>query len=144
MMKITYLIKNSSHHFEVLPNMLLNATMNQGSFRSWPLLVLALPVLAKLRSSKLQVISLGVDPLCIVYTNLCKMRSPIKYAREKNVSMMTFNNEEELWKVTDFFPDAHLVIRILPPASKVVCNLGCKYGVPPKEAFTLLKKAKKS
>ena len=89
-----------------------------------------------------QVLSLGVDPSRIVYANPCKMRSHIKYAREGNVSMMTFDNDEELRKVKDFFPDAHLVIRILPPASKAVCNLGCKYGVPPDEALTLLKKAK--
>ena len=89
-----------------------------------------------------QVLSLGVDPSRIVYANPCKMRSHIKSAREESVSMMTFDNEEELRKVKDFFPDAQLVIRILPPASKAVCDLGCKYGVPPQEAGTLLKKAK--
>ena len=89
-----------------------------------------------------QVLSLGVDPSRIVYANPCKMRSHIKFARAESVSMMTFDNEEELRKIKDFFPDAHLVIRILPPASKAVCNLGCKYGVLPEEALTLLKKAK--
>lgn len=89
-----------------------------------------------------QLLSLGVDPSRIVYANPCKMRSHVKFAREESVSMMTFDNEEELRKVKDFFPDAHLVIRILPPASKAVCNLGCKYGVPPEDALTLLKKAK--
>lgn len=89
-----------------------------------------------------QLLSLGVDPSRIVYANPCKMRSHVKFARKESVSMMTFDNEEELRKVKDFFPDAHLVIRILPPASKAVCNLGCKYGVPPEDALTLLKKAK--
>lgn len=89
-----------------------------------------------------QLLSLGVDPSRIVYANPCKMRSHVKFAREESVSMMTFDNEEELRKVKDFFPDATLVIRILPPASKAVCNLGCKYGVPPEDALTLLKKAK--
>lgn len=89
-----------------------------------------------------QLLSLGVDPSRIVYANPCKMRSHVKFAREESVSMMTVDNEEELRKVKDFFPDATLVIRILPPASKAVCNLGCKYGVPPEDALTLLKKAK--
>jgi len=89
-----------------------------------------------------QVLAMGVDPSRIVYANPCKMRSHIKYAREENVAKMTFDNEEELLKIKEFYPDAQLIIRILPPPSKAVCNLGCKYGVHPEEALDLLKKAK--
>eukprot|EP00090_Calanus_glacialis_P022138 TRINITY_DN3415_c0_g1_i1.p1 TRINITY_DN3415_c0_g1~~TRINITY_DN3415_c0_g1_i1.p1 ORF type:complete len:445 (+),score=87.63 TRINITY_DN3415_c0_g1_i1:293-1627(+) len=185
-MKITYPIKSSSCHFEVLPNMQSKKEMiarkikEQGTEDAFFIADLGeivkkhlrwismmprvepfyavkcnnesgiLQILASLgtgfdcasKAEIEQVLSLGVDPSRIVYANPCKMRSHIKYAREGNVSMMTFDNDEELRKVKDFFPDAHLVIRILPPASKAVCNLGCKYGVPPDEALTLLKKAK--
>ena len=89
-----------------------------------------------------QVLSLGVDPSRIIYANPCKMRSHIKYASERNVSLMTFDNEVELQKVKAFYPDAHLVIRILPPASKAVCNLGCKYGIQPEKAPALLQTAR--
>ena len=42
-----------------------------------------------------QVLSLGVDPSRIIYANPCKMRSHIKYASERNVSLMTFDDEVE-------------------------------------------------
>lgn len=89
-----------------------------------------------------QVLSLGVDSSRIVYANPCKMRSNIKYARDENVSKMTFDNEEELNKIKEFYPEAELIIRILPPPSKAVCNLGCKYGVHPEDTLDLLEKAK--
>ena len=89
-----------------------------------------------------QVLSLGVDSSRIVYANPCKMRSNIQYARDESISKMTFDNEEELLKIKQFYPDAQLIIRILPPPSKAVCNLGCKFGVHPEETLDLLKKAK--
>lgn len=89
-----------------------------------------------------QVLSLGVHPSRIVYANPCKMRSHVKFACKEKVSLMTFDNEDELKKVKSFYPDAQLVIRILPPAAKAVCDLGCKYGVHPEKAASLLELAK--
>ena len=89
-----------------------------------------------------QVLSLGVHPSRIVYANACKMRSHVQFACKENVSLMTFDNEDELKKVKSYYPNAQLVIRILPPASRAVCDLGCKYGVEPEKAAALLEQAK--
>ena len=45
-------------------------------------------------------------------------------------------------KIKKIYPDAKLVLRILPPPTKAVCDLGCKYGVQPERASGLLARAK--
>lgn len=49
---------------------------------------------------------LGVDASRIIYANPCKQKSFIKYAAKRQVEMMTFDNEAELIKVKEIFPDA--------------------------------------
>lgn len=91
-----------------------------------------------------KVLKFDISPSRIVYANPCKQTSYLKYAASKNVSMMTFDNEDELHKVKAVYPTAELIIRILPPADfKVQCELGCKFGCPPKKARQLLEAAKK-
>eukprot|EP00092_Neocalanus_flemingeri_P014436 GFUD01015575.1.p1 GENE.GFUD01015575.1~~GFUD01015575.1.p1 ORF type:complete len:450 (-),score=107.62 GFUD01015575.1:188-1537(-) len=185
-MKITYPIKNSLHHFEVVPDikstkeLIASKIQEQGTEDAFFIANLGdvvrkhlewlsmLPRVEPFYAVKCnnepgimqllaslgtgfdcasmaeieQVLSLGVQPSRIIYANPCKMRSHVKYASQQNVSLMTFDNEVELQKVKAFYPDARLVIRILPPASKAVCNLGCKYGVQPEKAPALLQKAK--
>ncbi|KAK4533936.1 hypothetical protein CCYA_CCYA20G4818 [Cyanidiococcus yangmingshanensis] len=47
---------------------------------------------------------LGVDPRRIVYANPCKAPQQVRYALEKyGVSLMTFDNELELYKVRDVY-----------------------------------------
>ncbi|XP_041356932.1 ornithine decarboxylase-like [Gigantopelta aegis] len=90
-----------------------------------------------------KILNLGVSPSRIIYANPCKQKSFIRYAAKHNVKTMTFDNEAELYKVKQSFPEARLVLRILPPADfKVQCNLGIKFGCHPKKAAQLLTKAK--
>ncbi|ESO94475.1 hypothetical protein LOTGIDRAFT_178433 [Lottia gigantea] len=89
------------------------------------------------------VLKLGVSPTRIVYANPCKQKSFIRYAAKHKVKMMTFDNEVELDKIKLLYPDAHLIIRILPPSNfKVQCDLGLKFGCHPNKAIDLLEKAK--
>lgn len=90
-----------------------------------------------------RVLSLHVEPGRIVYANPCKQASHIKYAAKHDVALMTFDNETELHKVNAIYPFAKLVLRILPPDdTKCQCQLGMKFGVHPKKALHLLRKAK--
>lgn len=85
----------------------------------------------------------GVAPERIIYANPCKQSNFISFAQRKNVSMMTFDNEAELYKIKHLFPKAQLVLRILPPAHfKVQCMLGNKFGCLPTDAHSLLDKAR--
>lgn len=49
---------------------------------------------------------MGVDPKKIVFAQTVKPVSHINFAKEKNVPLMTFDNEEELYKVKKNFPEA--------------------------------------
>jgi ornithine decarboxylase len=90
-----------------------------------------------------QVMKLGVDASRIIYANPCKQKSFIKYAAKHNVDMMTFDNEAELVKVKELFPNAKLILRILPIAQfKVQCQLGNKFGCHPSNVHKLLLKAR--
>lgn len=84
-----------------------------------------------------------VEPNRIIYANPCKQNSHIRYAGKNDVALMTFDNLSELQKVKANYPDAKLVVRILPPDdSKSQCQLGMKYGAHPKNVPKLLKTAK--
>lgn len=86
---------------------------------------------------------MGVEASRIIYANPCKQANYVKFAKDVGVDLMTFDNENELRKVKRCYPEARLVLRILPPATeKVQCVLGNKFGCPAKDAWKLLKAAK--
>jgi ornithine decarboxylase len=74
------------------------------------------------------ILDLGVDPTRIIYAHTCKQASYIRYAAQKNVAKMTFDNAEELYKIKKYYPDAELVLRILTNDSNAMCQLGLKFG----------------
>jgi len=75
--------------------------------------------------------ALGVDTDKIIMANPCKPISHLKFARSEGVKMMTFDNAEELRKIKKTFPEAELVLRILPDDSHSVCRFGSKFGASP-------------
>ncbi|KAL4236688.1 Mitochondrial 2-oxoadipate and 2-oxoglutarate transporter [Mactra antiquata] len=89
-----------------------------------------------------KVLSLDINADRIIYANPCKQASMLKYAAKHDVEMMTFDNEAELHKVKALYPQAKLVLRILPPSNfKVQCELGIKFGCHPSKALPLLQTA---
>ena len=65
-----------------------------------------------------QVLQMGVSPERIIFANPCKIKSHVEFAKQKEVAMMTFDDEHELEKIKKIYPDAKLVLRILPPPTK--------------------------
>ncbi len=56
---------------------------------------------------------------------------------------MTFDNDAELHKIKKTFPDARLVLRILPPNNQAaVCNFGSKFGAYLGDCAPLLRLAR--
>jgi len=89
-----------------------------------------------------QILKLGVAPSRIIYANPCKQKSFLKYAEKNNVDLMTFDNEAELIKIKALYPNARVVLRLLPSAHfKVQCELGNKFGCHPDNIYKLLSKA---
>mmetsp|Transcript_28910 Transcript_28910/g.26251 ORF Transcript_28910/g.26251 Transcript_28910/m.26251 type:complete len:272 (+) Transcript_28910:573-1388(+) len=56
--------------------------------------------------------------------------------------MMTFDSEDELYKVKLYHPYAQLVLRIKTDDSKSVCKFSCKFGVDMSQVDSLLDLAK--
>lgn len=53
-----------------------------------------------------KILSLGVSPDRIIFANPTKFISHIKYASKVRVTKMTFDSEDELYKISDVFPSA--------------------------------------
>ncbi|OXG86665.1 ornithine decarboxylase [Cryptococcus neoformans var. grubii Br795] len=90
-----------------------------------------------------QVLSLPSAPSGdrIIFANPCKPASFIRTAAQRGVSMMTFDNVDELYKIKRICPNAKLVLRMLTDDSKSLCRLGLKFGAPVDSCPGLLKVA---
>jgi len=84
----------------------------------------------------------GASPDFMIFANPCKMAEHIMFAKQVGVKKMTFDNFDELRKIHAFFPEAHLVLRILADDSHSTMRFGSKFGASvDNEAEALLKAA---
>ena len=74
------------------------------------------------------IIEITNDPTRIIFSNPCKMSSQIRYARANDVDLMTFDCEEELYKIKLYHPYAKLVLRLAVDDSKSSCRFNKKFG----------------
>ena len=89
------------------------------------------------------VLDLVADPARdIIFANPCKQQSHIEHARQSGVSLMTFDNEDEVQKIRALYPEAKGVIRLATDDVDAVCQLSCKFGAQPDEVSPLLRLAK--
>jgi ornithine decarboxylase len=104
----------------------------------------------------LDLIDVPVSPARIIYAHTIKEAAFIRYASKRGVDLMTFDCEEELFKIRTEHPTARLVVRIRPPqqlppsgGTTNVADAGCevslrsKFGCRPTEAVRLLAVADK-
>lgn len=75
-----------------------------------------------------KVLTMGVDSSRIIFANPAKPASHIRYAADQGVELITFDNENELYKFKNLFPSARLVLRIRSDAATAQCPLGMKFG----------------
>ena len=87
-----------------------------------------------------EVLSLGAPPSDIIFANPCKAKSHILFAKEKGVLRMTFDNAQEIDKIHSIYPEAHLVLRLLPDDSHSSSPLGSKFGAAASEWAPLIDK----
>ncbi len=88
------------------------------------------------------VLKFDVDPSRIIYAQPCKTKSYIRYAAQRGVKQMTFDNADELYKIKQFCPDAQLLLRILTDDSASLCRLSLKFGASLASTQGLLELAK--
>jgi ornithine decarboxylase len=88
------------------------------------------------------IIEITKDPSRIIFANPCKMSSQIRYARANDVDLMTFDCEEELYKIKLYHPYAKLILRLAVDDSKSKCQFNKKFGCKLEQVDELLKIAK--
>ncbi|XP_015586912.1 ornithine decarboxylase 1 isoform X2 [Cephus cinctus] len=90
-----------------------------------------------------KVIEFGVTGDRIIFANPTKLPAHIEFARRVNVSKMTIDNEEELLKIKELFPDAKIIIRFQCVLPSYECHLSAKFGCDPdQEAINLIQATK--
>jgi len=70
----------------------------------------------------------GDDSSRIVFANPVKMISQLKYARANDIDLMTFDSDQELYKIKVYHPYAKLILRIKVDDTGSKCRFGCKFG----------------
>lgn len=85
-----------------------------------------------------KVLDLGVSPHRIIFANPCKQASNIKYAYKKGVDTMTFDNENELYKIKQYHPNAKVVLRLKTDDKDAICQFSIKFGADMKTAHRLV------
>lgn len=94
------------------------------------------------KSEIAQVLGCGVPPEKIIYANPTKMKSHIAFAKSNAVDLMTFDNKEELFKISEVFPKARVVLRIITDDSNSLCRFSTKFGAPIEDCPELIRYAK--
>ena len=88
------------------------------------------------------IIEITNDPTRIIFANPCKMTSQIRYARANDVDLMTFDCEEELYKIKLYHPYAKLILRLAVDDSASLCKFNKKFGCKLDQVEELLTIAK--
>jgi ornithine decarboxylase len=88
------------------------------------------------------VLDLGAPPEKIIFANTIKSNEDIAFAYKNKVSLMTFDNEPELYKIAKHCPEAKVLVRIKVDNVGSTVELSLKFGADPDQAIFLLKKAK--
>jgi len=89
-----------------------------------------------------QVLKLGANPDKIIFANTIKSIEDIKRSIEYGVTLMTFDNEAEVYKIAKYAQGAKVLIRIKVPNVGSAVELSLKFGADPAQAIFLLSKAK--
>ncbi|XP_017061277.1 ornithine decarboxylase 1 [Drosophila ficusphila] len=75
-----------------------------------------------------QVLGFDVPPERIIFANPCRPVSHLEYAKENNVANGTVDNEFEVYKLHEHYPNSNLIVRFKSEAKEAQCPLGDKFG----------------
>jgi ornithine decarboxylase len=77
-----------------------------------------------------KILEITDDPSRIIFAHPCKYRSHLQYAKENGIDLMTFDNEEELYKIFNIHRNAKILLRLAVDDSKSLCKFNIKFGCP--------------
>ena len=88
------------------------------------------------------VMNIVEDSSRVVFANPVKMISQLKYARANDIDLMTFDSDQELYKIKVYHPYAKLILRIKVDDSGSKCQFGCKFGADVEDVGRIFEIAK--
>jgi ornithine decarboxylase len=94
------------------------------------------------KNELINVMSIVNNPERIIFANPCKVSSHLKYARENNIAMMTFDSIEELEKIYNIYPEAQVLLRICVDDTNSKCKFNSKFGCPQHNILKIFERAK--
>jgi ornithine decarboxylase len=74
------------------------------------------------------ILKLTNNPSKIIFANPCKLVSHLEYAKEQSVNLLTFDCEEELYKIKKYHPNSRLILRLAVDDSKSIIKFNIKFG----------------
>lgn len=89
------------------------------------------------------VLNLGVSPNRLIFANTIKSEADLREAHRNKVSLMTFDNEPELYKIAKNAPASEVLVRVKVANVGSLVELSLKFGADVDQAVPMLRKAKK-
>lgn len=77
----------------------------------------------------------------IIFANPFKCVEDLRFAREVNASLMTLDSVEEVYKIAENFPEAHVLLRIATDDANAQIPLSSKFGARMDEIEVILDRA---
>jgi len=87
-------------------------------------------------------LSIGVDATRMIFSNPVKIDQDIVRAYNVGVEWFVYDSDAEVKKLARYAPECDVVLRIAAPNENALYKLSSKFGVEPKHAIRLLRKAK--
>ena len=89
-----------------------------------------------------KILDITNDPNKIIFAHPCKYSSHLIYSYKNNVNLMTLDNEDELYKIKLFHPNAEILIRLAVNDSHSICKFNTKFGCLQDDVINIVKRAK--
>lgn len=86
-------------------------------------------------------LALGVPKHKVVYSHTCKAPSNLLFAKQKGIKLTVFDTEDELQKIKELYPKAHIMVRIRHDDPKSSLLMGVRFGATLEAAVVLLNQA---
>lgn len=89
-----------------------------------------------------KILSITNNPDDILFAHPCKYPSHLEYVKDQGVTLMTFDNEEELYKIKKYHPTSKLLLRLAVDDSHSMCKFNTKFGCTEENIKGILEIAK--
>ncbi|MEW6027386.1 MAG: type III PLP-dependent enzyme [Planctomycetota bacterium] len=86
---------------------------------------------------------LGVPASRMLFANTMKRAETLKFVKKQGITLMTFDSEYELYKISEMAPGSKVMVRVKVSNVGSIVELSVKFGVEPSDALPLLIKAHK-